>query len=219
MKPLEEGSAPKFHGRTAWLFVAAGGLLDVLWAVGLQRSDGFRLPGPSVFALCCIGLSYAFYVKAIALLPVGTAYTVFTGIGAAGTAAAGMLLLGEPAGGWRIFFIMLLLGGMLGLKLTAGEAGGRAEGGEGEPAPIGAPQLMSKSAGRELTGPGAGAKLTVPGAELEPTGPSEPAESTVPDAEQALPAVSAAPGPARQARLLPGAEVRSDAGGSQRERS
>jgi quaternary ammonium compound-resistance protein SugE len=127
----------------------------VLWAVGLKYSDGFRLLWPSLFSLCCIGMSYALYVKAITRLPVGAAYTVFTGIGAAGTAAAGMLFLGEPAGGWRIFFILLLLAGMTGLKLTGGEESRSAEYG-GPDASVPARQLQAGEASGAGRSPGGG---------------------------------------------------------------
>ncbi|WP_245648101.1 DMT family transporter [Paenibacillus borealis] len=123
MNVLKQTSAMQDRSFSAWLYVAVGGLMDILWATGLKYSQGFRLFWPSLFVLCCIGISYTLYIKAMMRLPAGTAYTVFTGIGAAGTAAAGMLLLDEPAGFWRIFFILLLLGGMIGLKLTAGDEG------------------------------------------------------------------------------------------------
>jgi len=101
----------------AWMCVILGGLLDIVWAVGLKLADGFTVLLPSLITLCCIGLSYTLYIKAVALLPISTAYTVFTGIAAAGTAVAGMLFLGEPAGTLRILFIIMLIGGMSGLKL------------------------------------------------------------------------------------------------------
>jgi quaternary ammonium compound-resistance protein SugE len=137
MNSLRQTSALQDRSISAWLYVVAGGLMDILWAVGLKYSEGFRLFWPSLFVLCCIGISYTLYVKAIMRLPVGTAYTVFTGIGAAGTAAAGMLLLDEPAGFWRIFFILLLLGGMIGLKLTAADGGEAPERGEKTGASLG----------------------------------------------------------------------------------
>lgn len=129
MNVLKQTSALQDRSMSAWFYVVAGGLMDIFWAVGLKYSQGFRLLGPSLLVLCCIGISYTLYIKAMMRLPVGTAYTVFTGIGAAGTAAAGMLLLDEPAGFWRIFFILLLLGGMIGLKLTAGDESEAQEGG------------------------------------------------------------------------------------------
>ncbi|MEK3686821.1 DMT family transporter [Paenibacillus sp. FSL R10-2736] len=129
MNALKQTSALQDRSFSAWLYVAAGGLVDVFWATGLKYSQSFRMFWPSLLVLCCIGISYTLYVKAIMRLPVGTAYTVFTGIGAAGTAAAGMLLLNEPAGFWRIFFILLLLCGMICLKLTAGDESVAQEGG------------------------------------------------------------------------------------------
>ncbi|WP_410514311.1 multidrug efflux SMR transporter [Paenibacillus sp. BR2-3] len=101
----------------AWIYIILGGLLDIVWAVGLKMADGFTLLLPSLITLCCIGLSYTFYIKAVKVLPIGTAYTIFTGIAAAGISIAGMLFLGEPVGTLRILFIVMLIGGMAGLKL------------------------------------------------------------------------------------------------------
>lgn len=100
---------------SAWRYVAAGGLLDVVWAILLKYADGFTVLWPSVFALICIAASYALYILAVASLPIGPAYTVFTGIGTTGTAIIGIVFLGEPANGLRILFLALLMGGMAGL--------------------------------------------------------------------------------------------------------
>lgn len=102
------------------MVVITGGLIDVVWAVLLQFSEGLTVLWPSVFALAAITVSYFLYVLSLKLLPAGTAYTVFTGIGTAGTGLIGILFLGEPAGGWRIFFIGILLVGIVGLKLSSG---------------------------------------------------------------------------------------------------
>ncbi|AKG35882.1 DMT family transporter [Paenibacillus durus] len=116
--------------KAAWMVVIAGGLMDVVWAVLLDYSEGLTVLWPSVFALAAITVSYFLYVLSLKLLPAGTAYTVFTGIGTAGTGLIGILFLGEPAGGWRIFFIGMLLLGITRLKLASGGETVQPKGGE-----------------------------------------------------------------------------------------
>ena len=76
-----------------WLYVLIGGLLDVCWAIGLKYSEGFTVLWPSVFTAVCMVVGYWMFARAMKLLPVGTAYAVFIGIGSAGTAVVGMLFL------------------------------------------------------------------------------------------------------------------------------
>ncbi|OXM84852.1 DMT family transporter [Paenibacillus rigui] len=102
----------------AWIYVVIGGLMDVGWATGLAMTDGFTKLVPSLLTLTCIVLSFYLYALSLKNLPVGTAYAVFTGIGAAGTVIVGMLFLGEPKDALRLLFIALLVGGLLGLKLV-----------------------------------------------------------------------------------------------------
>lgn len=102
----------------AWLYVVIGGLMDVGWATGLAFTDSFTKLVPSIITLVCMILSFYLYAKSLKSLPIGTAYAVFTGIGAAGTVLVGMLFLGEPVHGLRLLFIALLVAGILGLKLV-----------------------------------------------------------------------------------------------------
>jgi quaternary ammonium compound-resistance protein SugE len=102
----------------AWLWVILGGFMDIGWAIGLKNANGFTSPVPSVVTVVFIAASYVLYAKAVHRLPIGTAYAVFSGIGAAGTVVCGMLFLHEPAEWPRILFILLLLQGILGLKKT-----------------------------------------------------------------------------------------------------
>lgn len=100
-----------------WLWLLAAGFFEVLWASGLKSTQGFTRPWPSVWvglamAVSLYGLSYA--VKGIS---VGTAYAVWTGIGAAGTALVGIFVLGEPAAFGRVACIFLIVAGTVGLKL------------------------------------------------------------------------------------------------------
>jgi len=101
----------------AWIVLIASGLLESVWAVALSRSAGFTRPIPSlIFAaalvLSMIGLGYA-----LRTIPVGTAYAVWVGIGAAGTALTGMLFLGESTNLLRALSLLLVLAGVVGLKL------------------------------------------------------------------------------------------------------
>lgn len=104
----------------AWILVVAAGLLEVAWSIGMKYTDGFSRLWPSVFTAAGIVASMLLLSRAARSLPIGTAYGVWVGIGAAGAAVAGMLLLGEPATAARIFFVALLLVAVVGLKATAG---------------------------------------------------------------------------------------------------
>ena len=103
----------------AWVWLGIAGALEVCWAIGLKYSHGFTRLWPSVFvALTLAGSMYAL-AQAARLLPIGTAYGVWVGIGALGTAILGMVLFHEPASPARLAFLALLLVAIVGLKLTA----------------------------------------------------------------------------------------------------
>lgn len=101
----------------AWMWVLSAGCLEVAWAVGLKLSDGFRRPLVSLLTVLGMLASFALLSQGMRQLPAGTAYAVWTGVGAAGTAAVGMLWLGEPAGAARLACLVLVVAGILGLKL------------------------------------------------------------------------------------------------------
>ncbi len=101
----------------AWFYLFIAGLLEIAWAVGLKYTQGFTKLGPSVFTLAAMAGSVGLLGLALRQLPLGTAYAVWTGIGTVGTAIAGMVMLGEPAGAMRLFCIALIVGGIFGLKL------------------------------------------------------------------------------------------------------
>jgi quaternary ammonium compound-resistance protein SugE len=102
----------------AWLILLAAGLFEVVWAVSMKASKGFtRLPY-TVLTFVAASASFWLLGRAMRSLPVGTAYAVWTGIGAIGAAVAGMLLFAEPATAARIVCIALIGGGILGLKLV-----------------------------------------------------------------------------------------------------
>ncbi|MFI0897608.1 DMT family transporter [Streptomyces sp. NPDC020983] len=104
----------------AWVLLVVAGLLEVVWSVGMKYTDGFTRLWPSVATGAGIAASMVLLSRAARTLPIGTAYGVWVGIGAAGAAVAGMVLLGEPATAARIFFVALLIVAVVGLKATAG---------------------------------------------------------------------------------------------------
>jgi quaternary ammonium compound-resistance protein SugE len=105
----------------AWINLLIAGLLEIVWAVGLKYSDGFSRLWPSVFTIIAMIGSFIFLTAALKTLQVGTAYAIWTGIGAAGTAVMGILLFSEPATAIRLLCIALILAGILGLKLTSAQ--------------------------------------------------------------------------------------------------
>jgi quaternary ammonium compound-resistance protein SugE len=102
----------------AWLLLFIAGLLEVGWAVGLKYTEGFTRPVPSVLTLICMAGSMGVLGLALKTLPMGTAYAVWTGIGAVGTAILGIVLFGDSAGAARIACIALIVAGIVGLKLA-----------------------------------------------------------------------------------------------------
>ena len=105
--------------RTAWLLVVVAGLLETGFAVSLKASEGFSKWLPTLsFAVCAVG-SFALLSTALRDLPVGPAYAVWTGIGAAGTALVGIAVLGESAATLKLLSILLIVAGVVGLQLTS----------------------------------------------------------------------------------------------------
>lgn len=100
-----------------WFILLIAGLLEVAWAVGLKYTEGFTRLMPSLFTAAAMAGSVFLLGLAMRHLPLGTAYAVWTGIGTVGTAIAGMVMLGEPAGALRLGCIALIVAGILGLKL------------------------------------------------------------------------------------------------------
>lgn len=103
----------------AWIFLTFAGLLEVVWALGLKYTHGFTRLAPSVVTLVAIVASMWLLGTAAKTLPIGTAYAVWVGIGAVGTAIGGMTLLGEPVSAVRIGLLAVLVASIVGLKLTA----------------------------------------------------------------------------------------------------
>ncbi len=103
----------------AWTYLFIAGLFEVAWAVGLKYTCGFSRLWPSLWTLGTMALSIFLLSRALKTLPVGTAYAVWTGIGAVGTAALGLVLFDEPRDVLRLLCIGLIVAGIIGLKLTA----------------------------------------------------------------------------------------------------
>lgn len=103
----------------AWLIVVIAGLVETGWAIGLKYTDGFTRIWPSVLTIAGIVVSMFMLSIAARTLPIGTAYTVWVGIGAAGAVVMGILLLDEPANPARLFFLTMLLISIIGLKMTS----------------------------------------------------------------------------------------------------
>lgn len=102
----------------SWLILFIAGLLEVVWAVGLKYTHGFSRLVPSVITIVAMIASMALLSWAMKSLPVGTAYAVWTGIGAVGAAITGILLLGESASPMRIASLALIVMGIIGLKMS-----------------------------------------------------------------------------------------------------
>src|SRR6188508_2727626 len=102
----------------AWLYLFLAGLFEIGWAIGLKYTEGFSRLLPSLLTVAAMALSLALLGLALKSLPVGTAYAVWTGIGAVGTAALGIILFGEPATALRLASIGLIVAGIVGLKLV-----------------------------------------------------------------------------------------------------
>lgn len=102
----------------SWLILFIAGLLEVVWAVGLKYTHGFSRLIPSAITIVAMVVSMALLSWAMKTLPVGTAYAVWTGIGAVGAAIAGIVLLGESANPMRIASLACIVIGIIGLKLS-----------------------------------------------------------------------------------------------------
>jgi quaternary ammonium compound-resistance protein SugE len=103
----------------AWTMLVASGLLDVAWAYATKRSEGMSVPGWTAASLILLAAFILLLSNALRVLPLGSAYVVWTGIGALGSFATGILLLGEPVGAMRLLFASITLVGIIGLKAAS----------------------------------------------------------------------------------------------------
>ena len=105
----------------AWLILVASGLFETVWAVGVKYTDGFTRLWPSVGVLAAMGVSVYGLALAARVLPIGTAYAVWTGIGAVGAVVVGIVVLGEPRTAARLACLALIVAGIVGLKVVGSE--------------------------------------------------------------------------------------------------
>ncbi len=103
-----------------WLILIIAGLFEIGWAVGLKYTEGFTRLWPSVGTIAAMIISMGLLGLAMRALPVGTAYAVWVGVGAVGTAILGIVLFGEATTVWRLLSLGLILAGVIGLKLATG---------------------------------------------------------------------------------------------------
>lgn len=102
----------------AWVILLVAGLFEVGWAIGLKYTEGFTRPVPTVLTLISMVVSLGLLGLALKHLPIGTAYAVWTGVGAVGTAVLGIVLFGESTAAARVVCIGLIVAGIVGLKLV-----------------------------------------------------------------------------------------------------
>lgn len=103
----------------AWVILIIAGLFETVWALLLKQSNGFTRPVPTIGFVISLLVSMTLLAQALKTLPVGTAYAVWVGIGAAGTAIIGMLWLGEARDTLKLISLVLLLAGVIGLRITS----------------------------------------------------------------------------------------------------
>lgn len=101
-----------------WIILLLAGLLEVVWAVGLKYTEGFTKLLPSALTLAAMAGSVGMLGLALRTLPLGTAYAIWTGIGTVGTVIYGIVMLNEPASVMRLMCIAMIVGGIIGLKIS-----------------------------------------------------------------------------------------------------
>ncbi|HWU82506.1 MAG TPA: multidrug efflux SMR transporter [Methylophilaceae bacterium] len=103
----------------SWFLLLLAGLFEVGFTTCLKLSENFSKPWPSLGFLVCAAISFWLLTRASQAIPLGTAYAVWTGIGAMGTVMVGIYAFGDPVGTWRLLFLTLLIGSIIGLKLVS----------------------------------------------------------------------------------------------------
>lgn len=102
----------------SWIILVLAGLFEVCWAIGLKYTEGFTRPWPTAGTIIAMAISFGLLGIAMKSLPVGTAYAIWVGVGAIGTAILGIVLLDEPANAGRLISLALIFSGIIGLKLA-----------------------------------------------------------------------------------------------------
>ena len=104
----------------AWIYLLVAGVLEVGWAYGLKVSEGFSKPVPSILTVIGMVFSFLALSQAVRVLPLGTAYAIWTGIGAVGTVIVGIIVFREPADLARMLCVGLIVAGVIGLRVVSG---------------------------------------------------------------------------------------------------
>ena len=105
----------------SWIYLLCAGAFEIVWAVTMKHTDGFTQLWPSIGVASAMVISFIFLGIAIRHIPLGTAYAVWAGIGAAGAAICGVILYDEPTSLWRVLSLCAIVAGVLGLKLLHGQ--------------------------------------------------------------------------------------------------
>ncbi len=103
----------------AWIILVFAGLFEIVWAYSMKLSEGFSKLTPSIFTIVFMVLSFVLLAYAMRILPLGTAYTIWTGIGAVGSFLVGVIVLGEPASAMRMLAAVLIISGLVLMKLSS----------------------------------------------------------------------------------------------------
>ena len=115
--PSARGS---LYSGMAWVYLLAAGICEIVWAIGLKKSEGFTRPWTTAWTVVVMLLSFWLLSYAMKTLPLGTAYAVWTGIGAVGTVLFGIVFMGEPKDLARLGCIVMIVVGIVGLKVVSG---------------------------------------------------------------------------------------------------
>ena len=102
----------------AWIYIIIAGLLEIVWVIGLKYSHGFTKILPSIVTVAIILFSFFLLSKALHSIPIGTGYALFTGLGTVGTVVTGMLFWGEAINQLKVFFVALMILGIIGIKIS-----------------------------------------------------------------------------------------------------
>ncbi|SMQ85116.1 quaternary ammonium compound-resistance protein SugE [Bacillus sp. OV166] len=102
----------------AWIYIIMAGILEIVWVIGLKYSHGFTKIFPSIVTVVIILFSFFLLSKALHSIPLGTGYAIFTGLGTVGTVVTGMLFWGETINPLKVFFVTLMILGIIGIKIS-----------------------------------------------------------------------------------------------------
>ena len=106
----------------AWIYIIMAGLLEIIWVIGLKYSHGFTEMIPSIITIIIIIFSFFLLSKALHSIPLGTGYAIFTGLGTVGTVVTGMLFWGETINPLKVFFVALMIAGIIGIKVSPAQS-------------------------------------------------------------------------------------------------